>query len=457
MKPNILFIFTDQLRWDALGCTGGWVKTPNIDRIAAEGVLFENCVTNSPVCIPARVSLATGLYPHSTGVWNNCEHTLSPEADTWMQRVRDAGYRTSLFGKTHLHPHSGDIRDREHLMHSYGLDDVDEIGGPRASAWLHSHMTERWEKLGLWEAYKADYADRFGTKPHVVRPSVLPLEEYADIYVGQRAREYLDAYDRDEPWMCWVSFGGPHEPWDTPEPFASMHKEEDMPSPAPATEFPEGLSVAIDRKNRYNCPITPEDVKKMRRDYAGNVALIDEQIGQIFDVLEKRGELDKTIIAFSSDHGELNGDHGFVYKNCFFNGCARIPMILRTPETAKTGSVRRCSSPVELLDLGPTLCELAGAEVDYPQFGVSLAPALDDPDVQLREHALSEIVGETMILTQDWKCAVNADGKVYQLYRVPDDPLEQHNLADDPAYGELRLQLKEKMLEHILQSRKRIC
>jgi len=117
-KPNLLLIMTDQQRWDAMGCSGGWVETPHMDRIAAEGVRFSNCVTNSPVCIPARLSLATGLYPHNTGVWHNMGHTLSPHAGTWMQAVRDAGYRTSLFGKTHLHPHGGDLRDSEQLMHA---------------------------------------------------------------------------------------------------------------------------------------------------------------------------------------------------------------------------------------------------------------------------------------------------------------------------------------------------
>ncbi len=128
--PNILLLMTDQQRWDAMGCSGGRVRTPNLDRIAAEGVRFSNCVATSPVCIPTRLSLATGLYPHNTGVWNNMQHQMPADAPTWMQAVRDAGYRTSLFGKTHLHPHNGDLRDREGLMNAYGLDDVNEIGGP---------------------------------------------------------------------------------------------------------------------------------------------------------------------------------------------------------------------------------------------------------------------------------------------------------------------------------------
>ena len=161
---------TDQQRWDAMGCSGNWVRTPNLDRIAKEGVRFSNCVTNSPVCIPARVSLATGRYPHNTGVCGNLRYDMPENTPTWMQALRDAGYRTSLVGKTHLHHHESDLREREYLLNAYGLDDVDEIGGPRKSATVLSHMTARWDELKLWDQYREDYRDRFATKPHIVRP-----------------------------------------------------------------------------------------------------------------------------------------------------------------------------------------------------------------------------------------------------------------------------------------------
>lgn len=169
--------------------------------------------------------MATGHYPHNTGVWDNQPHTMSPDTQTWMKVVRSCGYRTSLFGKTHFHPHTivpegkrpGDLREREDLMHAYGLDDVDEIGGPNASTKCGSYMTSIWEEKGLWEKYKADFAERSRNKRHVVRPSPLGLEYYYDVYVGQQAKNYLETYDRSEPWFCWVSFGGPHAPWDTPE------------------------------------------------------------------------------------------------------------------------------------------------------------------------------------------------------------------------------------------------
>ena len=124
--PNILFIMTDQQRWDAMSCAGDWVNTPNLDRIAAEGVRFSYCITTTPICIPARVTLATGHYPHNNNVWDNIRYAMPEDVRTWMRAIRDLGYRTSMFGKTHLHPHTGDLREREYLINAYGLDDVDE-------------------------------------------------------------------------------------------------------------------------------------------------------------------------------------------------------------------------------------------------------------------------------------------------------------------------------------------
>ena len=315
-KPNILMVMTDQQRADAMGCSGGWLETPNMDRIAREGIRFSNCVTNSPVCVPTRLSLATGHYPHNTGVWDNQNHTLRGDAATWMQAVRNAGYRTSLFGKTHLHPHGGDLRHREHLMNAYGLDDVDEIGGPRASARCLSYMTAMWEEKGKWKAYQDDFDERFANKPHVVRASTHDFEDYADVYVGQQAKSYLENYDRSEPWFCWVSFGGPHEPWDTPEPYFSRYNPDDMPDPAPVPESrPDRPQGTLDRRTRVD--FEPGEEKLLRANYAGNVTLIDDQMGEIFEAIEARGELDNTVIVHMSDHGEMNGDCGLIYKSNF--------------------------------------------------------------------------------------------------------------------------------------------
>ena len=454
--PNILFIMTDQQRWDAMSCAGDWVRTPNLDRIAAEGVRFSYCVTTTPICIPARVTLATGHYPHNNNVWDNITYAMPEDVKTWMGAIRDLGYRTSMFGKTHLHPHRGDLREREHLINAYGLDDVDEIGGPRASAAVMSHMTKMWEDKGLLESYREDFRERFANKPHVARPSVLPLEDYADVYVGQRTKEYLQSYDRDEPWFCWMSFGGPHEPWDAPEPYASMYDPEAMPAPVPRPDEPPRPRGVLDLMlERLSPRFDPGDEGAMRANYAGNVTLIDDQIGEVLSVIEARGEMDNTVIGFTSDHGEMNGDWGLIYKMNFLDGALRVPLIVRTPETAANGGGKVVDAPAENCDLGPTLLELAGGSIDYPQFAKSLVPAMENGFTH-REAAISEYRGEFMVTDGKWKAAVNTDGQVYLLFDLENDPRETRNLAGLSEYAhqsdEMRLRLFERVSETQFQS-----
>jgi arylsulfatase len=452
-KPNILFIMCDQLRADALGCTGGWVKTPNIDSIARRGIRFANCVTNSPVCLPARVSLAIGQYPHNTGVWDNCPYELPEGTPTWMAAIRAAGYRTSLFGKSALHRRGPDIRKFEYVLNSYGLDDVDEIRGPRASAETICHMTARWDSLGLLAAFKKDIQERTGKNKTLVRPSPLPLEEYYDVYVGQQAKNYLRNYKRAEPWFCWVSFGGPHEPWDTPEPYAGMYRADEMPAPikrpplrraGPKGELDERFAEARDKI---------DNAQELRASYAGKVTLIDDQVGEVLNAIEDRGELDRTIVLFTSDHGEMNGDYGLIYKSNFLNPAVRIPLILSTPEiknSAHAGAI--VDQSVELFDVAPTLADFAGAKISYPNFAQSFTLLVGDPATEHREFGLSEFKHELMYLDRDWKLMLNADGEPYRLFDVKNDPEEMQDLVDQKERRELIADLKNKVLERKAQT-----
>jgi arylsulfatase len=438
-RPNILLLMTDQQRWDALGCAGGWVRTPAMDRLAEEGVRFANAYTNSPVCVPARASLATGRYPHNTGVWKNEAFTLGRGAPTWMRAVRDAGYSTSLFGKTHLHPHRGDLRDREDLVRSWGLDHVDEIAGPRAAVRCRSNLTDLWEAAGLYDAYRTDLRSRYAKKPWVARPSPLPLELYADVYVAQQAAAHLRAYAGERPWCCWVSFGGPHEPWDAPEPYASLYDPASMPEPIRAVDDgrdrPRG--ILDDKLKEGGVPFEPGDVARLRANYAGNVTLIDDQISEILRVVGERGELDRTVVAFVSDHGEMNGDHNLIYKQNFLNPAVRVPMILRLPPTDHMPAGAVSDAMVELMDVGATLVELAGGRAVDGSLARSLLPVLENPAAPHREVALSELRREAMVATPDWKVAVNRRGEVYMLHDLGADPSETRNLAGLPEYEEV--------------------
>ena len=447
-KPNILFIMCDQLRADALGCTGKWVKTPNIDRIAREGVQFLNCVTNSPVCLPARISLAIGRYPHNTGVWDNCPYELPESTPTWMAAIRAAGYRTSLFGKSALHRRGPDIRKFEYVLNSYGLDDVDEIRGPRASAETICHMTARWESLGLLEAFKKDIQERKGKNKTLVRPSPLPLSEYYDVYVGQQAKNYLRNYQRSEPWFCWVSFAGPHEPWDTPEPYASMYRTEEMPPPLKRPRFrSKGPKGELDERFS-DAPEKIDNARELRASYAGKVTLIDDQIGEVLQEIEGRGELDRTIILFTSDHGEMNGDYGLIHKSNFLNPAVRIPLIISTPEIKSSPAAGTAlDHPIELFDVGPTLTDFAGGEIRFGHFARSLAPVLQRQGAGHRSFALTEFNHEMMFLDGDWKLMLNRAGEPYRLFDLKSDPNEMEDLVDQKERQQLITDLKSKLLE----------
>ena len=447
-RPNILFIMCDQLRADALGCTGNWVKTPNIDRIAHEGVRCSNCVTNSPVCLPARVSLAIGRYPHNTSVWDNCPYELPEGTPTWMTAIRDTGYRTSLFGKFALHRRGPDIRNFEQVVRSYGLEDVDEIRGPRANAETISHMTARWDSLGLFEAFKKDIQDRTGKNKTLVRPSPLPLGEYYDVYVGQQAKNYLENYKRTEPWFCWVSFAGPHEPWDTPEPYASMYRANDMPAPLPRPLLRRGGPKGELDDRFADAPGKIDNARELRANYAGKVTLIDDQVGEILKVLEDRGELDRTVVLFTSDHGEMNGDYDLIHKSNFLNPAVRIPLIVSAPKTQRSPLAGKIlDQPVELFDTGPTLTDFAGTQINYRNFAHSLTPLIQNSNAKHRDFALSELKQEMMYLDRDWKLMLNANGEPYRLFDVNNDPNEMNDLIDRKEHKELIGELKRKLLD----------
>jgi choline-sulfatase len=434
MAPNILFLMADQFRADALGCIDPRTRTPHLDALAARGWLFTNAYANSAECIPSRISLATGLYPHQTGVMVNEPCALHPRFPNWIQAIERAGYATSLFGKTHLHPHSGDLREQAHLMQQYGLQVVDEIGGPRASAHLMSNMTALWEQHGFLERYRADFADRFATDPFVARPSVLPLDLYYDCYVGQAARNYFATAPLNRPWFCWISFGGPHEPWDAPEPYASMY---DRDAVAPGLPKPPDFSARrglLQRAygNRGGAPqLSDDQVAAMRANYAGNVSLIDDQIGKIIETIRDRGELDNTVIIFTSDHGEMNGDHGLVYKGNFLEPAIKVPLIVTLPGQCHPA---RSSAFVELMDVGATLVDYAAGTIPSPSLAKSLRPLITGNTAQHRPFAVSEFSGHFCFIDEIVKVEFDREFNAVLAFDRA-DIAEQCDLSRDPSYA----------------------
>jgi arylsulfatase len=434
-RCNILFIMADQFRHDALFHAGKCGRTHALDALAAEGTSFRSAVTNSPECIPARFALASGLYPHQTDVWRNGAVTLSPSAWTWTQALAAAGYRTSIFGKTHFHEAaqaSGDLRDGIDLMRGYGLLDVDEIAGPRASMFMRSEMTESWQQRGLWDAYRHDFEERFAGDPWRAKSSPLGLEHYYDTYVGRRALEYLTSYDRPEPWFCWVSFAGPHEPWDAPSPYDRLHPAGAMPRAIPrmtGSSTANGLLKDLFRSPAHLAPPDESEIAKMRANYAGSVTLIDDQIGAIIDFLKDASVYDNTLILFTSDHGEMNGDHGLIYKGNFLASAVDIPFIVRPPKGGVGKELVIADTLVELIDAGTTILDYAGTTWPVRSNGRSLRPILEGRNQTHRTFVVSEFGGHTMLSTRRWKCEFDPNSEPTLLFDRAVDPLEQHNLV----------------------------
>ncbi len=444
-QPNILLLMTDQMRADALGCRGLTpTRTPNLDKLASEGTVYTNCATVSPICAPARAALLAGLYPHQMGIWNNDPHTFPAGARNWVKDLRDAGYRTSVFGKTHYYPYNGsvpDMRDAEPLIQSYGYQEVDEIPGPRVSGHLLSHMTAHWRDLGIWDAVREDLASRYRGNEAIARPSVLPLELYPDVYVGETAATYLRSYDRTEPFFCFVSFGGPHDPWDCPQEFAHEYEGVPMPEPLPifTDKYPERPQGVWDKGPKHP-PFSAADAQAIRRDYAGKVSLIDAQIGKLLEILHDKDLLEDTIIVFTSDHGEMNGDYGRLYKYNFFQSSLMVPLIVRVPAGAGVGAVS--DELVELIDIGPRILELAGVPLSYPQCGGAEANPL----------VFSEYEQETMVYDGRWKMVVNKHLQPYLLFDLQADPNEQLNLAGGAGYRDKEQELLEEIGAFLLRT-----
>ena len=457
MCYNLLFLMADQFVYNAFGHLNPAIQTPNLDRLASRAINFSNCYTNSPLCMPARAALATGLYPEELGAMDNYAAGLTPNARTWMQDIRDAGYETSIFGKVHLHKFSPDLRDFAWQTRSYGYQIVDELPGPRTYAVMRSSYYDHLERRGLLEQYREDMRCRYEAG-HVYdsRPTPLPTKDYADVYIADRALDYLEHVSDDKPWFSTISFGGPHDPWDTPAEYAQRYQDMTPPAPLAAP-----CSVCLDRptgvydellNGKYDPGLTedlrnmtPEDIRALRRSYYGHVTLIDEQIGRILNCLERRKMLDHTILVFTADHGEENGDYGLLFKQTFLETSARVPMLVSMPGRTP-GTV---DAPVELMDLGPTLCDLLGLT---PQLvhAQSLAPLMRG-EAPKKQMLVSQIFGETMLLHRGYKAVFNQRDEVYLLFDRQRDPEERENLAGSCQMRSLENALHEDLLAWRLQ------
>ena len=430
-RPNILMLMADQLTPFALRAYGhGLTLTPHIDALAASGVVFDAAYCNSPLCAPSRYSLLSGMLPSRTGAYDNAAE-LPAETLTFAHYLRHAGYRTILSGK----------------MHFCGPDQ------------LHG-----FEERLTTDIYPADFGwtpdwDDFKTRPSwyhnmgsvidagtCLRTNQLDFDDEATHAAKHKLYDIAREADA-RPFMMVVSLTHPHDPYAIPQKYWDLyeHTRIDMPKLGAADVAADPHTLRL----RHVCdmdrtPVTNAQVRSARHAYYGAISYVDEQFGQVLRALRETGQAGNTIVIVTSDHGEMLGERGLWYKMNFFEGGARVPLIVNAPQRFAPRRVAACVSHVDLL---PTLVDIAhgGESPPYPDLpdGRSLVPHLGGAEGQhAHDEAFGEYLGEgaisplVMVRRGRYKY-VHSPSDPDQLYDLAADPLERHNLAGATDRAEL--------------------
>ena len=430
-RPNILFITTDHLRYDALGYTGDpLVQTPAIDALAEKSTRFSKCFVQNPVCSPSRASFMTGRYPKNHGVkWNGSK--LGEHEITMVEAFKNRGYTTASVGKHGI----GQQRFRQVLDH------MDAVGirrgwKERADGDYTVADPNPFEQYVLDRGYeyRTGYALPNFRKNLGAVPSDLPEDCHIDAYVGMKSIEYLEGLDTDDPFFLWVGFYGPHHPYVPSGRFAKMYDPDDVPPFRRAEDDiakkpPEyALYFKAEHHKYRGFDRAPDEAfRKMKAAYCGMVSQIDWQVGLIIEALERKGVADETIVVFLSDHGEFLGDHGIPAKAPFLLDCMlHVPCLIAVPGRAG----RACDALVESIDLFPTLAHLAGFDAPECVQGVDLSPLMRGERAEVRDTVFAEAVDKRCIRTREWKY-IHYPTKTYgELYDLIRDPFELDNLYD---------------------------
>jgi N-acetylglucosamine-6-sulfatase len=417
-RPNIVFILLDDLRWDALGCTGHpFVKTPNIDRIAREGALFDNFFVTTSLCSPSRASILTGQYAHRHGVTHNGNNDkLSHQLVTFPRLLHDAGYETAFIGKWHM-----------------GDDDTPRPG------------FDHWVAMPGQGAYQNPALNINGR----------PIKEqgYMTDVLNRYAAEYLNR-SHAKPFVLYLGHKAPH----APSPPAERHKELYSNHPIPRRpNFNDTLEgkPALLRRWQGKPPAQPDPQRydPLIRNQLGALMAIDEGVGQIFQALEKSGQLDNTLLVFTSDNGFFWGEHTLGDKRYSYEESIRDPLLMRYPRLTKAGT--NIDQQALNIDLAPTFLDAAGVRVPAHMQGRSLLPLLKGNDKGWRQSFLMEYFIDPAfpqippyrgVRTSRWKYTHYVElESADELYDLQADPYEMKNLINDPAAARALKDMKEQL------------
>lgn len=490
MGRKILFITTDQMRFDALGCNGGTVaRTPAIDALARDGINYTRAHAQSVVCMPARSTMLTGQYVSTHGVWMNGV-PLPEDAPSVAAYLQDnAGYKTALIGKAHFEP----FLDPELKFYENRMARIDENGPHRGfdhmelsshtplilhyNKWMREHAKD--EIGGFYQNLTADFevnaAGGGDTGACQVHKNPVAKEHYHTDWVADRTIAWLDSLEEDADWFCWMSFPDPHHPWDPPESETHRVNWRDIDLPEAYPDGTEKNREILEGKPKHwmwywtgertiniEAPpafipkdMTPDQVREVNAMTHVENELIDEACAKVFQRIRELGWEDDTDIIFTTDHGEFQGDYGLLFKGPYHvESLMKLPFIWRPAPNANTNPAT-VTAPVGQVDLAPTFCEIAGLDVPDWMQGQTLPQDEATARSQKRDRVFTEwdsvytdgtevslrtLYKDGYIITAYNKSNIY-DGTEGELYNLADDPNQWVNLWEDPAYASLKKDL----------------
>ncbi len=480
-RPNVLFITCDQWRGDSLSAVGHpVVRTPNVDRLAKEGVLFARHYAGAAPCSPARACIYTGLYQMNNRVCRNGT-PLDARHDTIALAARRAGYTPTLFGYTDTSPDPRGLDPSDPALRTYeGI-----LPGFVPRVLLPEHQ-KPWLSWLAARGVKTDAGFPEIHKPAKRSTEVSPAppvyskDETPAAFIAREFIRWLG--EQAEPWFAHLSFISPHPPFIVPEPFNTMYEPSDGPALRRANDVDAEAAIhpfaawAMERLKKTKFipgakgkvrDWSEADIRQIRALYWGMISEVDVPLDRIFEAIAASGAWDDTIVVFMSDHAEMMGDHFSMGKGGFFDQSYHVPLVIRDPRSGKTRG-HRVDVFTEAVDIMPTLLDLIGARVPAHLDGRSLAPFLEGNvpktwrdaahwefdfrsvgtgKAEKRFGLSSRQCNLAVVRTERWKYVHFGGGLPPVLFDLENDPGETRNLAAEPAYVSARLEMAERMLE----------
>lgn len=426
-RPNILWIMSDEHNYAVTGAYGNRVvQTPHMDSLAARGITFDTHYCNSPLCVPSRASLTAGKYCSRVDAWGLTSELPSADIPSLPRVLNAAGYKSYLCGKQHY-----DYTRRYGFTEWGGnFNNNYKTGKGHRDPPTHltqTHLSDRFESF-----HPGDHSSTMNHDQHVTAGAL-------DFFAQHK--------DAAEPWFLFVGYLAPHFPLTVPQQYFDRYKDR-VPMPDIPPGYLDGMSLnyRVQRAGFQELDVPADVVKRGRECYYGLTNWVDDEIGKVLAALAAHPSIaDNTVIVYSSDHGENMGEHGMWWKNNMFETATRVPLIVSFPRRWKGGQRRRGAS--SHVDLVQTLVELGGGKAPADWNGTSMARWMDNPGTPWKDTAVSEYwaqftaSGYAMVRQGDWKyvyhCVIDADHPDQrELYHLPTDPGELHNLAAQPQHAD---------------------